>query len=343
MGDQLIVSPRRGLNFINTDPNNANLPINPGATVPVGAPTPGSTAWDELTEGRFQEFRVGLQFTPPAIGARRELAGVRNAQLNLARDRDRLEDMELNVSHLLTTAIQNLDYNYQVAQTHFNRWVAAEKEVEALVALVKGGKGTVDLILQAQRRRANAQADFYRAIVEYNKSLANVHFRKGSLLEYNNVQLAEGPWPKKAYWDALGHARERDASYYLDYGSTRPRVISQGPIQQGAMPGLIEDYQPGALETDMDMEELPTPAPAREEMRLDSPMDDDPASASSSPSILEGPSLSLRDDAPSELLQPPQNNPAQPQRPMTNHLPRSLSARKASFAQPTRKAVSDRN
>ena len=78
-------------------------------------------------------------------------------------------------------------------------------------AIVQGGKGesdkgiAVDLLLNSQRRRANAQADFYRAVVEYNKSIANVQFRKGSLLEYNNVQLAEGPWPKKAYWDALGN------------------------------------------------------------------------------------------------------------------------------------------
>ena len=77
MGDQLIVSPRRGLNFINTDPE---FPVEDR-----GAPTPGSVAWDELTEGRFQEFRMGLQFTPPRIGARREMAGVRNAQLSLAR------------------------------------------------------------------------------------------------------------------------------------------------------------------------------------------------------------------------------------------------------------------
>ncbi len=227
IGDDLITADRRGVNF----------------------PAPGSTAWDQLTEGDFQEFSVGLEFKPPRIGARKELAGVRNGELALAREKARLEDMELNVSHLLTTAIQNLDYNYEVAQTHFNRWVATEQEVQSLEALVEGGKGesdqgsrAVDLLLNSQRRRANAQADFYRAVAEYNKSIANVHFRKGSLLEFNNIQLAEGPWPKKAYWDALGKARERDASTYLDYGVTRPRVISRGPVdQQPGVPGLFSD------------------------------------------------------------------------------------------------------
>ena len=40
--------------------------------------------------------------------------------------------------------------------------------------------------------------------------------------------LQEGPWPAKAYYDALSLARQRDASYYFDYGYSRPRVISQG-------------------------------------------------------------------------------------------------------------------
>ncbi len=249
MGDDLITANRRGLEF----------------------PAMGSTAWEELTDGNFQEFSFGLQFTPPRIGARKEMAGVRNGELALAREKARLEDMELNVSHLLTTAIQNLDYNYQVAQTHFNRWVATEQEVESLMAIVEGGKGesdkgnAVDLLLNSQRRRANAQADFYRAVVEYNKSIANVHFRKGSLLEYNNMQLAEGPWPKKAYWDALGKARERDASYYLDYGVTRPRVISRGPVDQRAgTPGMIEDLAPQPIESQpgtLEMEPVPVPEP----------------------------------------------------------------------------------
>ena len=65
MGDDLITADRRGLDFA----------------------AEGSTAWDELTEGNFQEFSFGLQLTPPRIGARKEMAGVRNGELALARER----------------------------------------------------------------------------------------------------------------------------------------------------------------------------------------------------------------------------------------------------------------
>jgi outer membrane protein TolC len=208
IGDHLINADRNGLNF----------------------PQPGSTAWDVLTEGPFQEAAMFMQFQMP-IGFRRALSGVRNVQLGLALAKSRLEDMELNTSHLLTAAVRNLDHNRRVAQTHFIRWSTAVQEVQTTQALYRIGRITLDVVLDAQRRRAQAQIDFYRSIVEYNKSIAEVHFRKGSLFEYNNVNLSEGEWPEKAYWDALGRARQRDASYYMDYGWSRPRVFSRGPVE----------------------------------------------------------------------------------------------------------------
>jgi hypothetical protein len=196
------------------------------------------------------------------VGYRRELAGVRNAQLNLVREQSRLEDMELNTSHLLTTAIRNLDFNYQNAQTHFNRWKASQAEVDSVDALYRGGKTTLDLVLDAQRRRASAQLEYYRRLTEYNKSIAEVHYRKGSLLDYNNIHLAEGPWADKAYWDALENARERDASYYLNYGYTRPGVISQGPVAQGAVSEYIGDLPvEGSNGSEGASEQIPTPEP----------------------------------------------------------------------------------
>ena len=92
---------------------------------------------------------------------------------------------------------------------------------------------------------------------EYNKSIADLHTRKGSITDYDGIGMEEGPWPQKAYWDALGRARERDASWYIDYGWTRPNVISRGAIPQGA-----QGISPGAgLLEGANVEELPAPEP----------------------------------------------------------------------------------
>lgn len=234
----------------------------------VTYPQTGSNAIEELTRGNYQEAALVFNFAMP-VGFRRELAGVRNAQLRLARDKAQLEDQELNAIHLLSTAVRNVDSFYIQTQTHFNRWSASEKEVESVNALYRGGKQTVDLVLEGQRRRAEAQMAYYTALIDYNKAITEVHFRKGSLLEYNNIELAEGDWPQKAYWDALGLARQRDASYYLNYGWTRPNVVSRGPMDQGAgRTATVEDYGPtGAIPSPtlaepQSIETLPTPEPS---------------------------------------------------------------------------------
>jgi outer membrane protein TolC len=191
----------------------------------------GTDAFSTLATGAFQEWELSAQFTMP-IGFRQPLAAVRNAQLQLARERSILQDQELELSHQLADAIRDVDTNYTLAQTNFNRRVAAEQQVEAVKAAYDAGTVTLDLLLEAQRNRADAEAAYYRSLTDYNKAIMLVHVRKGSLLEYNGVFLAEGPWPAKAYFDAKRRARARDAGMYMDYGVSRPAVFSEGPFQQ---------------------------------------------------------------------------------------------------------------
>ena len=193
---------------------------------------PGSSAFGVLTSGDFQEWQLGLQANIP-IGFRRELSGIRHQELLMARERAILCDLELEISHQLGDSIRDIDNNYGLTQTNFNRRVAAEAEVQAVDASYEAGRVTLDLLLDAQRRRAEAESAYYRSLVDYNRAIMNVHYRKGSLLDYDGVYLAEGAWPAKAYFDAMRQARKRDAALFIDYGYTRPNVVSQGPVQQG--------------------------------------------------------------------------------------------------------------
>jgi outer membrane protein TolC len=231
---------------------NAERSGRPIPEVPIDA-----SAWQSLTGGDFQEFSFLFQYQMP-IGFRRELAGVRHAQLRLAREKALLEDMELDVSHGLAQALRNLETNFQLSQTNANRWNASQREVEAREALYVAGRVALDDVLDAQRRRAIAQGAFWSSLVEYNKSIALLHRRKGSIMDYDGIGFEEGAWPQKAYWDALARARERDAGWYIDYGWTRPKVISRGPVAQGLPTTLPPD---GMIQSTP--EELPTPTPAQ--------------------------------------------------------------------------------
>ncbi len=234
----------------------------------------GTDAFSTLAAGDFQEWELGLNFSMP-IGFRQPLAAVRNAQLNLARERSILQDQELEVSHQLADAIRDVDTNYTLAQTNFNRRVAAEQQVQAVQAAYEAGTVTLDLLLEAQRRRSDAETAYYRSLTDYNKAIMLVHFRKGSLLEYNGVYLAEGPWPAKAYFDAKRRARARDAGLYLNYGFTRPAVLSEGPFPQFQNTDGTSGHAEGSP-TEATPEEIGPPKPQqgmspRDRMELPSP------------------------------------------------------------------------
>ena len=189
------------------------------------------SAFGQMTHDGAWSGLIGAEFSVP-LGFRRERASVRNAELALARNRAILQEQELEVTHQLSSAVRDLEDNYVLSQTYFNRRVAAQKEVEATTSAYETGTITLNIVLDAQRRLAEAEIDFFRSVIDYNMAIVDIHTRKGSLLEYDGVMLTEGPWTSKAYFDAQKLARLRDKGNYVNYGFTRPNVISEGAYRQ---------------------------------------------------------------------------------------------------------------
>ncbi len=223
-----------------------------------------TNGYGSMTGGDFQEWQLGLELSMP-LGFRKEMAGVRQAQLILARDRAVLQEQELELTHQLSSALRDLALHYTLTKTNFDRMFAARDEVDGRRAVWVAGVDkqiegdTINLYLNSLQRLAEAENEYFNSLKDYNLAIMNIHYRKGSLLEYNGVHLTEGPWVDKAQFDAVRRARARDASYYLDYGFTRPGVISRGSYQQHAnQPETI--FESGTTSTP-DMELIPTPDP----------------------------------------------------------------------------------
>lgn len=174
-------------------------------------------AWQEITGGDYQEWQMGFLFSVP-LGERQAHAAVRNAELQLARERAVLHDQELVIASNLGGALRELERSYARTITDFNRRIATQREVEAVEARYLVGEGaTLDVLLEAQRRRSEAERDFFRSRVEYVLAIKQLQFEKGTLLEYNGIHLAEGGWHAKAYRDACNLA-EKLAPTLIDYG-----------------------------------------------------------------------------------------------------------------------------
>src|SRR5690606_10061353 len=117
---------------------------------------------------------------------------VRNIELRLAKARDVLYAQELEIGHELAAAVQELTRAYAAAEANFSRRDAAIENVRVYELQEAGGIITIDEVLRSQERRAQAEVEFFTAIVDYNKALTNLSFRKGTLLQDAQIHLLEG-------------------------------------------------------------------------------------------------------------------------------------------------------
>lgn len=201
---------------------------NDGIT-PAGA----ESAYGTLTNGDQTGWTMGLQFSMP-IGFRQALAQVRNYELRLTKAREVLAVLEQDISHELATAFQELALQYQTAATNFDRVRAARQRVELFQAKVDRGVLTYDELLRAQASLADAEVAYFTSLVGYNQAIADVHFRKGTILTHNNVFLAEGEWVPNAYDDAKRRADARSHALPADWmlHSKPPEFASPYPTSQ---------------------------------------------------------------------------------------------------------------
>jgi outer membrane protein TolC len=224
VGDDLIASDPTGIRF----------------------PNPGSNAFEELTTGDYQEVGARIEFTPAPIGSRRERANILAAQMQLKKSHEELRTKELMLTHQLETAWVNIVSTYTSMLNFFDQAKENQAEINIYLEQIANDSGDMsqllDVVLRAEELKARALLLYFQSIVEYNKSIVNIHYLKGSLFDLNNVALGESAWVDKAYWDAEQRSLERAGGVYFDYGFTRPGVVTGGPVESGGVTeGNISD------------------------------------------------------------------------------------------------------
>ena len=190
--------------------------------------------YDNLLSGNQTGGGLGFEFSMP-IGFRAAHSQVRNLELKLTKARAALGFQEFEISHELANAFRQLDTTFQTAQTFFNRRRAAELRVQANLAQYKAGasKGSVDLLLRAQISLAQAEKAYYQSIIGYNRAILDMKFRKGTLMDDDNVYLSESLSHPEAYTQALRHAWARSHAVDANHLDTQPEEFA-GSESDGA-------------------------------------------------------------------------------------------------------------
>ena len=216
------------------------------------------SAFNDLWSGALQGWQLGLSFST-TLGKRREHAAVRAAELQLARERAVLRNQELTVSNNLSGQFAEMERAYIVARANFNRSIAERRRLNAAKAKYDAGEELLEFVLSAQQRTADADSQFYQTVVDYNLAVANMHYQRGTYLDYMGVRLSEGPWSPDSY-----------RSYQKEFRRFKPRmsycVMQPGAVSNGAYNQRPPQMVPAEGPIEGEMQMTPQMAPVEPSM-----------------------------------------------------------------------------
>jgi outer membrane protein TolC len=180
----------------------------------LDGPDPSTNAFRALSAGGFNNWSLGIRGRMP-IGFRAANANVRRAQIDLARAMEVLKDQELKSLRFLAQQYRLISTQYELIRANRAQREAYGEQLKARYQEFLAGRGTLDILLEAQRSWANALSQEYNAIALYNISLAGFEFAKGTITRHDNVTISEGALPQCASVRAVEHQRQRTAALVL--------------------------------------------------------------------------------------------------------------------------------
>lgn len=205
-----------------------------------------SNAFADLASGNFQELQIGAELRMP-VGYRRANAAVRSAELELHRERAILKEQERKVLLDLSNAVAETRRSHSALKIAEQRFDAAKEYRSQAAEAIDRGRAQFDVLLEAQRRVLEAQLQFINAEVEYAIAVKNVHYEKGTFLDYHGIGISESQSDPQAYIDVevRNSARQQEFNYvYRDDPIGVPAIINaqqEIPIIQQEVPIIQQE------------------------------------------------------------------------------------------------------
>lgn len=150
-------------------------------------------SFDQMTGANFVDQFVGIEilWNP---GERGERAGIRIAKLQQSQAVLQYKQALDNIITDIRVALRNLDTNYeQLGPSHEAVTSTSENLRSLQERQERKSPAELDVILNAQVSLAQSRRGLLTALVNYNSGIVDVERAKGTLIEYNNVTVAEEP------------------------------------------------------------------------------------------------------------------------------------------------------
>ncbi len=157
-------------------------------------------AYEELGEGDFIEYLIGLQFEQP-IGNRAAEAAYRQARLTRRGTVMQYKSVVQQVVASVKRALRQARTNLELIDAFRAARRAASDNLRAIEKREETGEQLtpeflLDLKLQTQERLSNAEIRELQSVIDYNIALVQLHQSLGTLLRHNGIEFV---WPEDMF------------------------------------------------------------------------------------------------------------------------------------------------
>jgi outer membrane protein TolC len=231
----------------------------------LGTRLDGSSVQDNalrsLASNHFNNWTAGLSLDVP-IGFRAANAQLRRAQLQLAQRIVQLKDMEKQAAFALQQSYRELVRAAEAVQIRSGIRKAATAKYQAFYEKFRAGLENPIFLLQAQSEWTKALADERQTIFGYNVALAKFELERGTIQQYDNVSVADGPLPACVQARADAHINARQQACVV-----RERPAPCGSLSPAALIPAVSDGPPSipALQLQQPLSTASPPTPAAPE------------------------------------------------------------------------------
>lgn len=166
---------------------------------------PNGSAFDDLINGDLDDWSFGFEMNGP-IGNRQSHLAVRNAELQLMREKAILREQQRQLLHDLSASYTEVDRAMTNIRTVYNTRLAIQEELEPKRIRADEGKDQIFFLLDVQQRAASSESQLLRSIIDYNQALLDYTYTTGGLLSRYQIHLQEDQWTTAAQQNALEKA-----------------------------------------------------------------------------------------------------------------------------------------
>ena len=165
----------------------------------TGAGSAEHSAWDRQWHNDTINYSAGLTFEVP-LGNRAAQAGLRRRRAEQRQANAQLDSIEEQVLADVRISLDGMKHAHEEIGSSRETALAESRTLQAYRAQTEAETGTtpgfLDRTLRAQERMANALLQLAQDINRYNIAIMDSQRARGTLLQYDNIKIAEQSMPR---------------------------------------------------------------------------------------------------------------------------------------------------